>query len=76
MQEFRVRKNVSRTGKRHPEWVAMRKGVAYLFRYREVSLSKPTVLIWTRWRLGLRGQNKNLWPDKGIGLHLISQFLL
>ena len=37
-EEFRVRKKVSRKGKRHTEWVAMRKGVAYLFRYREVSL--------------------------------------
>ena len=36
-EEFRVRKNVSRQGKRRTEWVAMRKGVAYLFRYREVS---------------------------------------
>lgn len=37
-EEFRVRKQVSRKGKRQTEWVAMRKGVAYLFRYREVSL--------------------------------------
>ncbi len=37
-EEFRVRKQVSRKGKPHTEWVAMRKGVAYLFRYREVSL--------------------------------------
>ena len=37
-EEFRVRKQVLRTGKPHTEWVEMRKGVAYLFRYREVSL--------------------------------------
>jgi hypothetical protein len=37
-EQFRVRKKVSRKGKRQTEWVAMRKGVAYLFRYREVSL--------------------------------------
>src|SRR3954454_18864841 len=34
-EEFRVRKHVLRKGRRHTEWVAMRKGVAYLFRYRE-----------------------------------------
>ncbi|MFH0342320.1 MAG: hypothetical protein ACHBNF_09370 [Chromatiales bacterium] len=37
-EEFRVRKQVLRKGKRRTEWVEMRKGVAYLFRYREVSL--------------------------------------
>jgi len=37
-EEFRVRKKVTRKGKKQTEWVAMRKGVAYLFRYREVSL--------------------------------------
>ncbi|MGH8491101.1 MAG: hypothetical protein ACREXS_20120 [Gammaproteobacteria bacterium] len=37
-EEFRVRKQVLRKGKPRTEWVAMRKGVAYLFRYREVSL--------------------------------------
>jgi len=37
-EEFRVRKKVSRKGKCQTEWVAMRTGVAYLFRYREVSL--------------------------------------
>ena len=37
-EEFRVRKQALRKGKPHTEWVAMRKGVAYLFRYREVSL--------------------------------------
>ena len=37
-EEFRVRKQVLRKGKPQTEWVAMRKGVAYLFRYREVSL--------------------------------------
>jgi len=37
-EEFRVRKHVLRKGRPHTEWVAMRKGVAYLFRYREVSL--------------------------------------
>jgi hypothetical protein len=36
-EEFRVRKQVLRNGKPQTEWVAMRKGVAYLFRYREVS---------------------------------------
>ena len=37
-EEFKVRKKVTRKGKKRTEWVAMRKGVAYLFRYREVSL--------------------------------------
>jgi hypothetical protein len=37
-EEFRVRKRVTRKGKRRMEWVDMRKGVAWLFRYREVSL--------------------------------------
>lgn len=36
--EFRVRKQVLRDGKQRNEWVQLRKGVAYLFRYREVSL--------------------------------------
>ncbi|MBZ5495093.1 MAG: hypothetical protein LAP85_01710 [Acidobacteriia bacterium] len=37
-EEFRVRKRVTRKGKTRMEWVDMRKGVAWLFRYREVSL--------------------------------------
>ena len=37
-EEFRVRKKVTRKGNNRTEWVSMRKGVAYLFRYREVSL--------------------------------------
>jgi hypothetical protein len=37
-EEFKVRKWVTRHGKNQAEWVAMRKGVAYLFRYREVSM--------------------------------------
>jgi hypothetical protein len=37
-EEFRVRKWVTRKGKSQAEWVPMRKGVAYLFRYREVSM--------------------------------------
>ena len=32
-----VRKKVLRDGRQRTEWVALRKGVAYLFRYREVS---------------------------------------
>jgi hypothetical protein len=36
-EEFKVRKKVMRKHKRVMEWVPMRKGVAYLFRYREVS---------------------------------------
>ena len=32
-EEFRVRKQVLRQGKMTSEWVSMRKGVAYLFRY-------------------------------------------
>ena|SRR2546428_8985378 len=35
--EFKIRKKVWRNGKSVMEWVDMRKGVAYLFRYREVS---------------------------------------
>jgi hypothetical protein len=37
-EEFRVRKQVLRDGKQRAEWVPLRKGVAYLFRYREISL--------------------------------------
>lgn len=37
-EEFKVRKWVTRQGKSRAEWVPMRKGVAYLFRYREVSM--------------------------------------
>jgi hypothetical protein len=36
--EFRVRRRVRRKDKRVTEWVPMRKGVAWLFRYRDVSL--------------------------------------
>jgi hypothetical protein len=36
---FKMRKRVWREGKRVTEWVPMRKGVANLFRYREVSLA-------------------------------------
>jgi hypothetical protein len=36
-EEFKVRKRVTRKGKEVMEWVPMRKGVAYLFRYQEVS---------------------------------------
>ena len=36
--EFRVRRRVRRNGKRVTCWVPMRKGVAWLFRYRDVSL--------------------------------------
>jgi hypothetical protein len=35
---FKVRKQVCRKAKKVMEWVDMRKGVAYLFRYRDVSL--------------------------------------
>jgi hypothetical protein len=37
--EFKIRKRVWRNGHNVMEWVDMRKGVAYLFRYREVSLA-------------------------------------
>ena len=36
---FKVRKQVTRHGRKVMEWVDMRKGVAYLFRYRDVSLA-------------------------------------
>jgi hypothetical protein len=36
-EEFKVRKKVTRKNRRVMEWVSMRKGVAYLFRYQEVS---------------------------------------
>ena len=36
-EEFKVRKRVTRKNRRVMEWVPMRKGVAYLFRYQEVS---------------------------------------
>ena len=38
-EEFRVRKSVTRSGRPKTEWVPMRKGVSYLFRYREVALA-------------------------------------
>jgi hypothetical protein len=37
-EEFRVRRRVRRQGKRVTQWVPMRKGVAWLFRYRDISL--------------------------------------
>jgi len=37
-EEFRVRRRVRRRGRRRTEWVPLRKSVAYLFRYRDVSL--------------------------------------
>jgi hypothetical protein len=37
-EEFKVRKKVLRKGESKLEWVAMRKGVGYLFRYQQVSL--------------------------------------
>jgi hypothetical protein len=36
-EEFKVRKRVARKGKEVLEWVPMRKSVAYLFRYQDVS---------------------------------------
>jgi hypothetical protein len=38
-EDFRVRKSVRRKGESMTEWVPMRKGVGYLFRYRDVSMS-------------------------------------
>ncbi len=38
-EEFRVRRRVKRKGRWQMEWVPMLKGVAYLFRYRDVSMS-------------------------------------
>jgi hypothetical protein len=38
-EAFKVRKRVQRQGRRVTEWVPMRKGVANLFRYRDVSLA-------------------------------------
>jgi hypothetical protein len=37
-EEFRVGRRVRRRGRRRTEWVPLRKSVAYLFRYRDVSL--------------------------------------
>ena len=37
-EEFRVRRRVRRRGRRATLWVPLRKSVAYLFRYREISL--------------------------------------
>jgi hypothetical protein len=37
--EFKIRKKVRRNNRNVMEWVDMRKGVAYMFRYREVSLA-------------------------------------
>ena len=36
---FRVRRRVRRNGKRVTQWVPMRKGVAWLFRYRDVAVA-------------------------------------
>lgn len=38
-EHFRVRRTVRRRGKQLAQWVPMRKGVAYMFRYRDVSRS-------------------------------------
>jgi hypothetical protein len=38
-EDFRVRRSVHRRGESTTEWVPMRKGVGYLFRYRDVSRS-------------------------------------
>jgi len=38
-EDFRVRKQVTRKGRKTTEWVQMRKGVNYLFRYRDVARS-------------------------------------
>jgi hypothetical protein len=38
-EDFRVRKSVTRRGTPTTEWVPLRKGVQYLFRYRDVSMS-------------------------------------
>ena len=38
-EAFKVRKRVRRKGRRVTQWVPMRKGVANLFRYRDVSLA-------------------------------------
>jgi len=38
-EEFRVRQRVTREGQWSMQWVTMLKGVAYLFRYRDVSMS-------------------------------------
>jgi hypothetical protein len=37
-EEFKVRRKVVRSGRHVTEWVPMRKGVHYLFRYKDVSL--------------------------------------
>jgi hypothetical protein len=37
-EEFRVRRRVWRRGRRRTAWVPLRKSVAHLFRYREISL--------------------------------------
>jgi hypothetical protein len=37
-EEFRVRRRVRRHGRWRTQWVPLRKSVAYLFRYREISL--------------------------------------
>lgn len=36
-EDFRVRKLVKRSGRTQAEWVQLRKGVSYLFRYRDIS---------------------------------------
>jgi hypothetical protein len=41
-EEFRVRRRVCRRGERRTEWVPLRKSVAYLFRYRDVSAQSNT----------------------------------
>ncbi len=41
-EAFRVRRKVKRRGRQVTEWVPMRKGVANLFRYRDVSLASDS----------------------------------
>jgi hypothetical protein len=56
--EFRVRRRVCRGGRRVTAWVPLRKSVAYLFRYREISFQSNA------WYLNALAQVDD--PTKGV----------
>lgn len=63
-EEFRARRQVLRDGKRRIEWVALRKGVAYLYCCREISLQANACSFdaLARW-----------WSMVGLGFNPLAQ---
>jgi hypothetical protein len=56
-EEYRLRKQVLRNGKQRAEWVAPRKGVAHLFRYRGGPMP-ATSMHWLRWMIRQRASRR------------------